>query len=498
MSDVSLAAPTRKFDIHSAEAQARVRRRYAAERRFQAYGIAAIAFAGLFLVLLVADIVSKGLPAFFVHTVTLPVTISQDELDPGKTGNREEIAKGDFFAVARNAIRSHFPDVSDRASRRLLDGALSSSAGEAIRARVMADTKVIGQTLSFALPLSANADLYLKGDMTAIREVRGRGEAGASGTTGSVTIFSAANDFSSEVVRIKRALSDASRTVETELAVAMRNTSLLRAGEDRTALDAKIAELKARVEDFRNRAGGTAAEKLDSSLPSILVYINGGVVRATEIANDRVVGEVMVPLVNAEPAKAGSWAIRFLETPETSRKVTDKEIVWLESLKTKGLVARVFNWDFFATGDSREPELAGVLGGLAGSALTLLITLGICLPVGVLAAIYLEEFAGRDIDQQSGCRTLDCFRSARACSLPQFVRNAAVIAVGGRSGARPSGSSDNYHCFARRDEGGSSLDPRGGAGNRCFAPAGCLPACVATRHAWHHDRHDHWHGPCAG
>ena len=67
----------------------------------------------------------------------------------------------------------------------------------------------------------------------------------------------------------------------------------------------------------------------------------------------------------------------------------------LEELKGKGLVRSVPNFAFFEQGDSREPELAGVLGALVGSALTMLITLSLCLPVGVLAAIYLEEFAPR-------------------------------------------------------------------------------------------------------
>ena len=53
-------------------------------------------------------------------------------------------------------------------------------------------------------------------------------------------------------------------------------------------------------------------------------------------------------------------------------------------------------WRFFTSGDSREPELAGIRGALVGSILTLLVTLGLCLPIGVAAAIYLEEFAPKN------------------------------------------------------------------------------------------------------
>jgi phosphate transport system permease protein len=55
-----------------------------------------------------------------------------------------------------------------------------------------------------------------------------------------------------------------------------------------------------------------------------------------------------------------------------------------------------FNTRFLSSGDSREPELAGIWGAVAGSFLTLIVTLAIAFPLGVAAAIYLEEFAPRN------------------------------------------------------------------------------------------------------
>ena len=83
-------------------------------------------------------------------------------------------------------------------------------------------------------------------------------------------------------------------------------------------------------------------------------------------------------------------------TPESYRRVSDMEVAFLEKLKAEGRIERGFNWLFFASGDSREPELAGIRGALVGTALTLLVTLLLCLPIGVLAAIYLEEFAPKN------------------------------------------------------------------------------------------------------
>lgn len=83
--------------------------------------------------------------------------------------------------------------------------------------------------------------------------------------------------------------------------------------------------------------------------------------------------------------------------PENERPISDEEIGWVEAMQRDHKVEVRFNPAFFTSGDSREPEQAGVAGALAGSALTLLVTLALSFPVGVAAAIYLEEFAPRNI-----------------------------------------------------------------------------------------------------
>ncbi len=55
-----------------------------------------------------------------------------------------------------------------------------------------------------------------------------------------------------------------------------------------------------------------------------------------------------------------------------------------------------FNTGLFTSGDSSEPEMAGLLSAIVGSLLTLLVTLGISFPTGVAAAIYLEEYAPKN------------------------------------------------------------------------------------------------------
>ncbi|MCY4220411.1 MAG: phosphate ABC transporter permease PstA [Thiotrichales bacterium] len=81
------------------------------------------------------------------------------------------------------------------------------------------------------------------------------------------------------------------------------------------------------------------------------------------------------------------------QVPEAERRVKDNQIGWVETLEEAGRIERRFNTAFFTAGDSREPELAGIRGAAVGSLYALLVTLALSFPIGVAAAVYLEEFA---------------------------------------------------------------------------------------------------------
>jgi len=97
-------------------------------------------------------------------------------------------------------------------------------------------------------------------------------------------------------------------------------------------------------------------------------------------------------------AEAGSYLKGQVsgDAPEAERKVKDLQIAWLDRLRGEGRVESRFNTTFFTSGDSREPELAGIKAALYGSFFTLLVTFCLAFPIGVMAAIYLEEFAPRN------------------------------------------------------------------------------------------------------
>jgi phosphate transport system permease protein len=81
---------------------------------------------------------------------------------------------------------------------------------------------------------------------------------------------------------------------------------------------------------------------------------------------------------------------------EEDRKLDDQQFVWLDKLRDSGAIKSGFNTGLLTRSDSTEPELAGLLGAIVGSALTLLVTGALAVPIGVMAAVYLEEFAPKN------------------------------------------------------------------------------------------------------
>ena len=82
--------------------------------------------------------------------------------------------------------------------------------------------------------------------------------------------------------------------------------------------------------------------------------------------------------------------------PEADRPIKDKSAAWIDKLAAAGRITSQLNRYFLCSGDSREPEQAGLYGALVGSAWLMLVTILFCVPTGIAAAIYLEEFAPKN------------------------------------------------------------------------------------------------------
>ena len=83
-------------------------------------------------------------------------------------------------------------------------------------------------------------------------------------------------------------------------------------------------------------------------------------------------------------------------TPEENRRLDDAQIALFDQLVDAGIVSKPVNWALLTNADSRFPELAGLKGALIGSAWALLVCFLISFPLGIGAAIYLEEFAPKN------------------------------------------------------------------------------------------------------
>jgi len=84
------------------------------------------------------------------------------------------------------------------------------------------------------------------------------------------------------------------------------------------------------------------------------------------------------------------------DVPESDRRLSDRQIGWIDALEVAGAIETRFNTGFFSNGDSRDPEMAGIWGAVVGSFYTLLVTLVLAFPIGVTTAIYLEEFSPKN------------------------------------------------------------------------------------------------------
>lgn len=357
--------------------------------RFKAYGIAALALTTVFVAVLIVDVFNRGLPAFWQHVLVLDVTVDPKSVSEGGKVDAATIRAADYFPITQAALDAAIPNVASRSAQKQLSRLLSTGAADELRRRLEQDPDLVGSTIKTRFLLSANADLYFKDPSTPISTRPMRGIATPSGTSGEITVLSSANDFAHALVLIKQRLAKRVEDLRSEA-----DRLELFAGETVTSRVKKLRDEAAELQKRIDLPGGV--ETLDGRVPSLLLALDGGLVKIKKLNDVSVIGDVLLPLRSTADSGPGEWELVTYETPERDRKVTDQEVAFLERFKALGIVERTFNWTFLTAGDSREPELAGIRGALVGSALTLFVTLILCLPIGVMAAIYLEEFAPKN------------------------------------------------------------------------------------------------------
>lgn len=86
----------------------------------------------------------------------------------------------------------------------------------------------------------------------------------------------------------------------------------------------------------------------------------------------------------------------LMEGDAYAARTSEARQVRIQDLIDVGAIRTQFNTRLFTSGDSSEPEMAGILAAVVGSLLTLLVTFVLSFPIGVAAAVYLEEYAPRN------------------------------------------------------------------------------------------------------
>jgi phosphate transport system permease protein len=145
---------------------ARVRRRYAAERRFRFYGVLAITAAVLMLALLLFSIVSKGYGAFVQTEVALDINFDPAVIDPSGTRDPAALATADYAKLIKEALYAQFPEATSRGDKRALYELVSTGATYELQKMVQADPSLIGKTQRITLTAADDVDMLNKGYMS--------------------------------------------------------------------------------------------------------------------------------------------------------------------------------------------------------------------------------------------------------------------------------------------------------------------------------------------
>ena len=167
MSDAALPASgttgaKQKSSLH--ELDARTKARNAAESRFKMYGIVAIATGVLFLIILLASIISSGTPAFWRMVVEVELNLSQEQIDEAEGTLLKTAAYERLFVTAlQESLEARNLDIEIDADA--IDRIVGNTGGT-LRSYYQANPGDIGQSVSFELPTSSRVDGYYKGRVT--------------------------------------------------------------------------------------------------------------------------------------------------------------------------------------------------------------------------------------------------------------------------------------------------------------------------------------------
>ncbi|MGB3627341.1 MAG: phosphate ABC transporter permease PstA [Henriciella sp.] len=323
----------------------RLKKRHAAEARFKFYGQAAIGIAIIALVALLVSIFIQASSAFQRNVLEFDVTLDASQVDPDGARDPDAIARNvsGFNLLLQDELRSKFlPEDADIALTRELYGLFTRLAVLPIARETADSPDTIGTEQSFSVAVADTVDLYLKGGVTERKQID-LGAARLAGGDETATLSLADVDRA-------EALSEA-----------------LQAYREGSFDNEPVALIQLGPVWYR------------------LTDISGDTLSLSYLASDRTVS-----------TSSNDASAIVLAQAQSNRTVTDRQIAWTMMLKEDGRIHKSFNTTLFTNADSTYPELAGTAAAIAGSLLTMLVTALLAIPVGIFAAVYLEEFATKN------------------------------------------------------------------------------------------------------
>ncbi len=235
-------------DTTTAIIQAGLKKRNTRENLFRFFGLVSILISFIFLLVLLVNIFSQGIPAFQQTYVKLDIVLDEETLEINKFSDEDALYSANYGKIIKNSLKQKFPGVKGRKQKRALKNIVSKFSQYDLRDLVIADPELLGTKQSFWLLAKDDIDVFMKGNI------------------------------------------------------------------DRTL-------------------------------------------------------------------------------PESDRRIKDYQLKWIDQLIAENRLEKRFNTVLFNSGDSREPEQAGLKGAIIGSFYTMLVTLLLSFPIAVATAAYLEEFA---------------------------------------------------------------------------------------------------------
>jgi len=348
-------------EFASEESNRRVRRRYAADRRLQAYGIIAIGLAIGLLGILLTSLIITGYPAFTQTKVNLEIYIDPAKVDP------KDPAQGNFRAIVRESLVSNFPEAATDKQKTDLTKILTSDATYIVRDYVVRHPETIGQRITLPIPVSDPFDQLYKGVIP--KEV------------------------------------DALSWSQVSWFERLQNRGVVVTEGGRTSLKLDVYIDPARIEPGPPPTGDfalLARESLQTYLPDVhdtllfatLADSAPDAIKQRLEADPSLIGKtVAIAFPVSEPFEVlAKGSMPMVPNP----RFTAAQIGAFDALAARGLVHATFNWELFFNADSRFPERAGLAGAITGTFYMLIVCFALSFPIGIAAAVYLEEFAPKN------------------------------------------------------------------------------------------------------